>query len=86
MYLVRCDVRLLETCTCISFLKSKTAGCTVSVVTGLYPHTIGQYATLAHMTEVYDGIWRIRLIEIVGESFDVQFEFWPNFVLQNFGC
>ena len=32
------------------------------------------------------GIWRIRLIEIVGKSYDVQFELWPDFMLQHRGC
>ena len=29
------------------------------------------------------GIWRIRLIEFVDKSHEVQFELWPDFVLQH---
>ena len=54
-------------------------------MTDVYPHTIGQYVALAHITEVYGKYWRIRLIEIVGTSYDVQFELWPDFMLQHSG-
>ena len=50
-------------------------------MTDVLPVTLGQYVALAHITEV----WKIRLIEIVGKSYDVQFEVWQDFVLQHSG-
>ena len=65
----------------LAFLSWKPRLLDVHSVTDVYRHTLGQYVALAHITEV----WKIRLIEIVGKSYDVQFEVWQDFVLQHSG-
>ena len=61
-----------------SFLKTETGGCTVSD-----RYVPAHHRSVCSTGTHHRGIWRIRLIEFVDKSHEVQFELWPDFVLQH---